>query len=170
MGLRQLGRGRPGVPCLLSLAGGVGKTSLVAKLLGALLEGGGGGRWAGAVGLCPMPTIPPQRAKALVWDPILATIKLSRRWGTADSESKCNGFDFTGIEFDEVERAFWEEEFCGCFPSQALSRAGVEPPGDIVELVLGEDAEVGSFRQILPEQPVGVFADAALPRRMGWAK
>ena len=63
----------------------------------------------------------------------------------------------------EVECAFREEEFSGSFPSQSFSWPGVEPPCNVVELVLGEQREVGSFGQVLAEQAVGVFADAPLP-------
>lgn len=66
---------------------------------------------------------------------------------------------------DEVEGAFWEEEFCGSFPSDFL--VSVEFEGDIVELLLGEAAEVFAFGQAPPQQAVGVFAEAALPWAVG---
>jgi hypothetical protein len=72
--------------------------------------------------------------------------------------------------FHEVESAFWEEEFCGRFPTEGFAWPGIELPGDVVELFLGEEGEVGSFGQVLSEQAVGVFADASLPGAWGWAK
>src|ERR1700710_2742686 len=41
--------------------------------------------------------------------------------------------------------------------------AAVQAVGDSVEFVLTVDREVRAFRQILPQQPVGVFASTALP-------
>ena len=60
---------------------------------------------------------------------------------------------------DEDEGAFWEQEIGRRFPSQSLSGADVEPPGDVVELILREQREVGSFGQILAKQSVGVLVD-----------
>ena len=57
----------------------------------------------------------------------------------------------------------WEEEFCGCFPAEGFAWSCVEQHGDIVELFLGEDAEIAAFGQVLAEQAVGIFVDAALP-------
>ena len=42
--------------------------------------------------------------------------------------------------------------------------------GDGVEFMLAEDAEVVVFGQVLPEQPVGVFAGTALPGAVGVAE
>ena len=88
--------------------------------------------------------------------------------GRADSRSKCNGCYLRPV-LHEVEGAFGEEEFCGCFPSQGFSGPDVEPPCDIVELFLREQRQVGALGQVLAQQAVGVFADAALPGsvRMG---
>jgi hypothetical protein len=44
-----------------------------------------------------------------------------------------------------------------------LSDSGVEHHGDVVELVLGEEAEVLSCWQVLTEQAVDVFVDAPFP-------
>ena len=40
----------------------------------------------------------------------------------------------------------------------------IEPLREPVELGLGEGREVGSFREVLAQQAVGVFVGAALPR------
>lgn len=66
----------------------------------------------------------------------------------------------------EVEGAFREEEFSGSFPFRSFSWPDVEPPCDVVELVLRKKREIGSFGQILAEQAVGVFADTPLPGRV----
>jgi hypothetical protein len=38
--------------------------------------------------------------------------------------------------------------------------------GDVLELPLGEDRQVGSFRKILPRQAADVFTDCPLPPRV----
>src|SRR5580704_6095778 len=50
----------------------------------------------------------------------------------------------------------------GC-EAQGLSRALIEPQGDRVEVGLGEVREIGSFREVLSQQAVGVLVAAALP-------
>ena len=65
----------------------------------------------------------------------------------------------------EIECAFRQEQFRRGFPAQALPGPGIEQPGDIVQLFLGKQRQVGPFGQVLAEQSVGVFADAALPGR-----
>ncbi len=89
-----------------------------------------------------------------------------------DSRSKCNGDDCIclGVELDEVEVSWREEEFCRCFPSEGFSWSGVDLHGDLVELCLGVKAEVFSFWEVLAEQAVGVFVDAALPRAVGMSE
>jgi len=59
------------------------------------------------------------------------------------------------------------EQFGRALPVEALSRAGVELPGDPVEFVLTERGEVGAPGHVLAEQPVGVLVDAALPGATG---
>ena len=49
------------------------------------------------------------------------------------------------------------------FEAQGLSRALIEPQGDRVEVGLGEAREIGSSREVLSQQAVGVFVAAALP-------
>jgi len=50
------------------------------------------------------------------------------------------------------------------FEAQGLSRSLVEPQRFLVEVGLGELREVGSSREVLPQQTVGVLVAAALPR------
>jgi hypothetical protein len=40
----------------------------------------------------------------------------------------------------------------------------IEPLRDPVEVGVGEGREIGSFREVLAQQTVGVFVGAALPR------
>ena len=51
----------------------------------------------------------------------------------------------------EVEGTFWEEQFRRSFPTECLSRSGVEFPGDLIELTLGEQRQVGRFGEVLAE-------------------
>jgi hypothetical protein len=43
------------------------------------------------------------------------------------------------------------------FEAQGLSRALIEPQGDAVEVTLGDAREVGSSREVLTQQSVGVL-------------
>ena len=63
--------------------------------------------------------------------------------------------------FHEVEVG--EEDFCWALPVEGLAGSGVERPCDGVEVVLGVATEVVSLGEILAQQAVGVFVDAALP-------
>src|SRR5262249_10600677 len=49
------------------------------------------------------------------------------------------------------------------FEAQCFSRALIEPQGDRVEEGLGEAREIGSSREVLSQQAVGVLVAAALP-------
>src|SRR5580698_10096030 len=86
--------------------------------------------------------------------------------GWADSRSKCNVSRWRKPVFHEVKGAVGEEQFGGSFPGQGFSGPGVHPPGDAVQLLLAADAQVGALGQILAQQSIGVFADAAFPRRV----
>ncbi len=46
---------------------------------------------------------------------------------------------------------------------EGLTGERVESVGNLVELGLGDVAEAGALREVLPEQPVGVLVRAALP-------
>ena len=46
-------------------------------------------------------------------------------------------------------------------PAEGLSRAVVELSGDVVEVLLGVDAEVGALGEVLAQQSVGVLVAAA---------
>ena len=59
----------------------------------------------------------------------------------------------------EVEAALGEEEFCWGLPAEGLSGSYVEQPGDVVELILGEAAEVLSFGQVLAQLGVEAVED-----------
>ena len=71
---------------------------------------------------------------------------------------------------DEVEGAFWEKQFSRSFPAECFSWSGIEFPGDVVELLLGEQGQIGNLWQVLAEQAVDVFADASFPRCMGMSE
>src|ERR1700681_590864 len=49
------------------------------------------------------------------------------------------------------------------FEAQGLSRALIEPQRNCVEVGLGEAREIGSSREVLSQQAVGVLVAAALP-------
>lgn len=48
-------------------------------------------------------------------------------------------------------------------PVQGLARSGVEAVGNCIELLLEVDRQVRALGQLLAQQPIGVFAGAALP-------
>jgi hypothetical protein len=52
----------------------------------------------------------------------------------------------------------------------SCARPVVQTVSDSIEFVLCVDREVGSFGQVLSQQPVGVFTCAALPGTMGVAE
>ena len=56
------------------------------------------------------------------------------------------------------------EQFGGAFEAEGFSWAGVQLPGNGIEFLLSEATQVSSLGEVLPEQTVGVFVDAALPR------
>ena len=88
-------------------------------------------------------------------------------WKKALSSSKCNGIDCIRPVFDEVEGAFWQEEFCWSFPSEGFSWSCVERFRDIVELLLVVVAELLSLGQVQAQQSVGVLVDASFPGAVG---
>src|SRR5471032_481940 len=51
-----------------------------------------------------------------------------------------------------------------------FSLAFVEPPGDRVELGFRVDREVNALREVLPQEPVGIFVRSALPGTLGIAE
>ena len=53
---------------------------------------------------------------------------------------------------------------------QCLSGSLVEFACDGIEMLLAVDGEVGAFREVLAQEPVGVFVGAALPRAVGIAE
>lgn len=50
---------------------------------------------------------------------------------------------------------------------QGLSRPLVEFAGDAVEILLAVHGQIGSFREVLPQQAIGVLVRAALPGAVG---
>ena len=58
------------------------------------------------------------------------------------------------------------EGLCWGFPSECLARAAVERGSDRGEVVGAVSGEVGSFREVLPQEAVGVLVAAALPRAL----
>jgi hypothetical protein len=56
------------------------------------------------------------------------------------------------------------EDFGGFEPSESFSGPAVEFVSDGVEFGLGLAGQVGSFREVLAQQTVGVIVAAALPR------
>jgi hypothetical protein len=61
------------------------------------------------------------------------------------------------------------EQFGGAFEAKGFSRTGVQLPGNGIEFLLREASQVSSLGEVLSEQTIGVFVDAALPGavRMG---
>jgi len=54
----------------------------------------------------------------------------------------------------------------GTFEAQRFARSGVELPGNGIKLFLGEDTQVGTLGQILPQQAIGIFVYPPLPWTM----
>ena len=57
----------------------------------------------------------------------------------------------------------WHKQFSGASEVEALARSSVKLPGNGIEVDLRETGEVGSLREILAQQAIGVLVDAALP-------
>jgi len=55
------------------------------------------------------------------------------------------------------------EQLHGTPETQRLAWSGVQCPGHRIQLFLGEATQIAPFRQVLPQQTVGVFVNAALP-------
>jgi transposase len=62
------------------------------------------------------------------------------------------------------------QHICRCPKAQCFSRALVQPPRHRIERCLRVNREVGSLREILSKQPVGIFVGPSLPRTLGIAK
>ena len=58
------------------------------------------------------------------------------------------------------------ESFGWSIPSEGLAGASVEQCGDVVEVVLGVDGQVGAFGEELADEAVPVLVGAALPGRV----
>jgi hypothetical protein len=56
------------------------------------------------------------------------------------------------------------------FSSEGFSDPYVHPPSNLVQLLLRIDGQTDFFWQILAQQAVGVFADAAFPWEVGMGK
>lgn len=64
--------------------------------------------------------------------------------------------------FKEVE-GLWHEQFGGTLPTEGFSRSDVELPGHGIGFGLSEAGEIHPLGEILTQQAMGVFVDAALP-------
>src|SRR3990167_11103776 len=62
-------------------------------------------------------------------------------------------------EIESVRR----EQLRGTPEAQRLAWSGVQLPGDRIQRFLREAAQVAALGQVLPQQAVGVFVNAALP-------
>ena len=95
-----------------------------------------------------------------------AAIKLQRElwsisevFANAHSTVKCNG---------QISGA--EENLARGLVAEHLSGARVEFVLDPLDIGIGQNREVGTFWEVLPEEAVSVFVEAALPRVIGLGK
>src|SRR3981081_3979107 len=58
------------------------------------------------------------------------------------------------------------KRLCGRFPAERLSGSGIEGSGHCGDLLGAVHAQIGTFREVLAQQPVGVLVGAALPRTL----
>mgnify|MGYP006955966275 FL=1 len=65
----------------------------------------------------------------------------------------------------EIERVR-SEQLCGTSEAQRFAWPSIQLPGNRIQLFLREATQVAALGQILPQQAVGVFVDAALPGTM----
>lgn len=82
---------------------------------------------------------------------------LQRYWDIPVSRIKRNTFRVTGHLFGQ--------RFLGCLPARGRARSPVHQPRNVVQLRLRNRAQVHALGQELPQQAVGVFIAAMLPRR-----
>ena len=83
----------------------------------------------------------------------------SLRIGPAHSAVKCNG---------QISGA--EENLARGLVAEYLSGARVEFVLDPLDIGIGQNREVGTFWEVLPEEAVSVFVEAAFPRVIGLGK
>src|SRR6202012_5043023 len=90
----------------------------------------------------------------------------------ADSSTKCNAYELIRVlpKLNEVEGAFGEEEFSWGLVAEGYTDTSIEQQSDLIELILGEAAQVLASGEELPEQAIDVFVDAALPGGMGMSE
>src|SRR3990170_715128 len=79
--------------------------------------------------------------------------------GSAVSMTKCKK---RSMMLPEVE-SIWGEQLCGTLEPQRLTRTGIQFPGNRVQFLLSEAAQVTALGQVLPQQAIGVLVDAPLP-------
>ena len=79
---------------------------------------------------------------------------------TAVSMTKCKKCRMMFLEVETIRR----EQLSRASETQRLAWSGVQPPGNRVQLFLAEGTQVTTLWQVLPQQTIGVFVDAALPR------
>ena len=85
--------------------------------------------------------------------------KTTRRLCDAHSTVKCNG---------QISGA--EENLARGLVAEYLSGARVEFVLDPLDIGIGQNREVGTFWEVLPEEAVSVFVEAAFPRVIGLGK
>ena len=78
---------------------------------------------------------------------------------SAHSTVKCNG---------QISGA--EENLARGLVAEYLSGARVEFVLDPLDIGIGQNREVGTFWEVLPEEAVSVFVEAAFPRVIGLGK
>ena len=90
---------------------------------------------------------------------ISACLERQERRGHAHSTVKCNG---------QISGA--EENLARGLVAEYLSGARVEFVLDPLDIGIGQNREVGTFWEVLPEEAVSVFVEAAFPRVIGLGK
>src|SRR5262245_55322368 len=58
------------------------------------------------------------------------------------------------------------ECLCRGFPAEGLAGPGVQLRSDLVQVLAAAGGQAGALREVLAQQPVGVFVAAPLPRRV----
>ena len=86
-------------------------------------------------------------------------LNLVGRYSDAHSTVKCNG---------QISGA--EENLARGLVAEYLSGARVEFVLDPLDIGIGQNREVGTFWEVLPEEAVSVFVEAAFPRVIGLGK
>ena len=117
-----------------------------------------------ANGTLPWPWIDPDKALPWVEKHIGLALAESQvaavRLAWADSNGRRN------IDLCCTYSSHCVKRLCWRFPAQRLSRPGVEGGRHGGDLLGAVHAQIGAFREVLPQQSVGVLVGAALPRAL----